>query len=69
MTIIELEAATSTAFQVNTTPEGRGEDSSRCKSFDRKNIFSVEINADRISIMNIVKKVIIKIFSLRNSLK
>jgi hypothetical protein len=69
MTINALEEATSRAFQVNTVRDRRGEDSNTGKSLERKNIFNVEIRADMINIIVMVKKVIIKIFSQRNSLK
>lgn len=60
---------TSIPFQTKTVPEGRGDDNNKFRSLERKNISKVEIRADKINIINIVKNAIIKIFSLRKSLK
>ena len=68
ITIIALPDATSTAFHAKTVRDRRGEVSSRCKSRERKNIFNVEMREDNINIMNMVKKVMVNIFSLRKSL-
>ena len=69
ITIEALFSVTSRLFQVKTRPNFMGDARRSCRSRDRKNIFRVEIKADMISMEYMVKKTIIKIFSLRNNLK
>lgn len=60
---------TSILFQEKTVPVLRGEENNRRKSLERKNMFNVEIKADKTSMEKRVKNTIINIFSLTNSLK